>query len=313
MSFTVRPASTGWEQLPLPGTAAGYCWGWFKPAAAPDCVVIRLADETVRAEGAATRPILRQLLDAASIDVSQVTGWSVYGTLLDAQPLAAVMDQPVPVPPPGAAPEICLYVAGAQLPAPARVLATPHAAAGGDVAHIYDMIDTDWTLCLQLEKQLVLLRKQLTGMLTRITTIDRDLNPEERMHGDRQAKNDWQEARRWLKDSAAKLVRYIKEHDTGDTSNAGKREWFFKTYEQLVLPRRPIDNLVQVQRQFESHRKRLQILQTNMTTALQFAGSDGERRAQTVLERIARSVRDKRAKQRGRRENEPIRKKHLDN
>ena len=152
------------------------------------------------------------------------------------------------------------------------------ASRGGDVGHIFDMIDTDWNLSLLLEKHLVLLRKQLSNMLTRIQTIDRDLNPDERMYGDRQAKNDWQEARRWLKDSAAKLVRYIKEHDTGETSNAGKREWFVKTYQQLVVPRRPFKDLVQVQRNFESHRKRLQILQTNMTTALQFATSDGERR-----------------------------------
>jgi hypothetical protein len=313
MSFSLRPVSTAWEKLPLPGTAAGYCWGWFKPAAAPDCVVILLADENLRTEGASAAPTLRQLLEAAGVNFTQVTAWSVYGTPLDVQALAAVLDQPLPPHPLGAQPELHFSVAGAQSPLTAGPPAAPLAAVGGDVAHIYDMIDTDWNLSLQLEKQLVLLRKQLAGMLTRVQTIDRDLNPEERMHGDRQAKNDWQEARRWLKDSAAKLVRYIKEHDTGDTSNAGKREWFFKTYEQLVLPRRPIDNLIQVQRQFESHRKRLQILQTNMTTALQFAGSDGERRAQTVLERIARSVRDKRAKQRGRRENEPIRKKHLDN
>src|SRR5262249_53192800 len=145
-----------------------------------------------------------------------------------------------------------------------------------------------------------LLRKQLSGAQTRITTIDRDLNPEERMYADRQAKNDWQEARRWLKDSAAKLARYIKEHDTGDTSNAGKREWFVKAYEELVIPRRPFEKLIQVQRTFESHRKRRKILQTAMTTALQFATSEGERRAQMVLERIARSVRDARAKRRGR-------------
>lgn len=274
---------------------------------------MRLADETLRAEGPSPAPTARQLLQATGLDVAQVAGWSVYGTPLEAQALAAVLDQPIPPPPPGADAELCIYVAGAASPVASGALAMPQAAAGGDIAHIYDLIDTDWNLSLLLEKQLVLLRKQLAGMLTRITTIDRDLNPEERMHGDRQAKTDWQEARRWLKDSSAKLLRYIKEHDTGDTSNAGKREWFLKTYEQLVLPRRPIDNLVQVQRQFESHRKRLQILQTNMTTALQFAGSDGERRAQTVLERIARSVRDKQAKHRGRRENEPLRRKHLDN
>jgi len=311
MSFAVRPASHTWEQIALPGTRAGLCWAWFKPAAAPECVVIRFPDETFGAGADTPIVSIRDVLQAAEVDPNQVSGWSLYGTSLDRGVLTAALDRPLPPPTAGAQPELRVYIAGMSSQAAPTTTAVS-TSASQDVGHIYDMIDTDWNLSLQLEKQLVLLRKQLSGMLTRITAIDRDLNPEERMHGDRQAKTDWQEARRWLKDSAAKLVRYIKEHDTGDTSNAGKREWFVQTYEQLVVPRRPIDNLIQVQRQFESHRKRLQILQTNMTTALQFAGSDGERRAQTVLERVARSVRDKRAKQRGRRENEPIRKKHLD-
>jgi hypothetical protein len=310
MSFALRPASATWEQLPLPGSAAGFCWAWFKPASAPDCVVVRFPQEMFRAGTESPAASARQVLQAAGIGPDQVRGWLVYGTPFDPSVFAAVLDRPLAPPPSGVKPELRIQVSATGLSA-AHVGAMPMTA-NPDVGHIYDMIDTDWNLSLQLEKQLVLLRKQLSSMLTRITAIDRDLNPEERLHGDRQAKTDWQEARRWLKDSAAKLVRYIKEHDTGDTSNAGKREWFAQTYEQIVLPRRRIDNLVQLQRQFESQRKRLQILQTNMTTALQFAGSDGERRAQMVLERIARSVRDKRAKDRGRRENEPIRRKHLE-
>ena len=31
MSFFARPASTEWEQVPLPGSTAGFCWAWFKP------------------------------------------------------------------------------------------------------------------------------------------------------------------------------------------------------------------------------------------------------------------------------------------
>jgi hypothetical protein len=310
MYFAARPASTTWEQLPLPGSAAGCCCAWFKPPTAPDCVVLRLPEQTFPPGHEVPPVTARQLLQAAGIDPGHVTGWTVYGTPVDVRGLAAVLDLPIPPLAAAAEPEICVYAAGLPPRPAANVL--PPAASGGELSHVFDQIDTDWTLSLLLEKHLVLLRKQLSGMLTRVTTLDRDLSPEERMHGDRQAKNDWQEARRWLKDSAAKLVRYIKEHDTGETSNAGKREWFHSTYDQIVLPRRPVDNLLQIQRNFESHRKRLQILQTNMTTALQFAGSDGERRAQQVLERVARSVRDSRAKARGRRENEPIRKKHLD-
>jgi hypothetical protein len=308
MSFAARPESTAWEQILLPGSAAGYVWAWFKPPAAPDCVVIRLPDETLQAGSNSPHPTPRELLQATGVDPAGVSGWSLYGTP-QTRGIATLLDQSLPQPAAGADPELCIYVASSQLPtmsdATARV-------GGRDVGHIFDMIDTDWNLSLLLEKHLVLLRKQLSAMLTRITTLDRDLNPDEGLYADRQAKNDWQETRRWLKDSAAKLVRYIKEHDTGETSNAGKREWFVNTYQQLVSPRRPIENLVQLQRNFEMHRKRLQILQTNMTTALQFATSDGERRAQQVLDRISRSVRDARAKRRGRRENEPIRKKHLD-
>jgi hypothetical protein len=309
MSFAARPASITWEQIPLPGSVAGFYWAWFKPPAAPESLVIRLPDETFQASPTRPTATPRALLHAAGVDPHQVSGWSLYRAPVETSGIATLLDQPIPPPPAGAEPELCVYVAAFASPSLPDAMA---GSGGGDVGHIFDMIDTDWNLSLLLEKHLVLLRKQLSGMLTRITTLDRDLNPEEGLYADRQAKNDWQEARRWLKDSAAKLTRYIKEHDTGETSNAGKREWFVNTYRQLVVPRRPLENLVQLQRSFETHRKRLQVLQTNMTTALQFAGSDGERRAQMVLERITRSVRDKRAKQRGRRENEPIRKKHLD-
>ena len=150
-------------------------------------------------------------------------------------------------------------------------------------------------------------------MLARLGTLDRDLNPDERFHGDRQAKTDWQEARRWLKDAAAKLARYIKEHDIGETSAAGKRLYLQQTFEQIVATRRPVDNIVQLHREFEGYRKRLQILLNNMNTACNAAGQDGERRAQEVLRRIDASVRGVRAKKRGRSEDfAKLRPKRLD-
>jgi hypothetical protein len=312
MSFATRPASTTWEQIPLPGSGAGFCWGWFKPVTAPGCLVVRFPDEIFRGAPLSPPATGRQLLHAVGIDPTRVSGWVLYGISCEATGLPSFLEQPIPPPPAGTDSDLCIYVTGDPPPLSAAPMTTLPAAER-DVSHIFDMIDTDWNLSLLLEKHLVLLRKQLSNMLTRIQTIDRDLNPEERMYGDRQAKNDWQEARRWLKDSAAKLTRYIKEHDTGDTSNAGKREWFANTYQQLVAPRRSMENLVQVQRNFESHRKRLQILQTNMTTALQFATSDGERRAQQVLERISRSVRDARAKRRGRvADDAKLKRRHLE-
>jgi hypothetical protein len=310
MSFAARPASTTWEQVPLSESASDFFWAWFKPTSAANCLIIRFPEGLFRRVADSPAVTARQLLQASGIDADGLIGCFLYGTPIRAGDVAAFLELPLSAPPAGADPELRLYFAS--LPSEALQDTTASAQAS-DVGHIFDMIDTDWNLSLQLEKQLVLLRKQLSGMLTRITTIDRDLNPDERMYADRQAKTDWQEARRWLKDSAAKLLRYIKEHDTGETSNAGKRGWFVNTYQQLVVPRQPFADLIQVQRTFESHRKRLQILQTNMTTALQFATSEGERRAQIVLERISRSVRDARAKRRGRLEdNSKLKRRHLE-
>ena len=63
-------------------------------------------------------------------------------------------------------------------------------------------MEADWFACQVLEKQLLLARKQLTAALGRLAALDRDLSPEERLHGDRQDKSDWQEVRRSLKDSS---------------------------------------------------------------------------------------------------------------
>jgi hypothetical protein len=311
MPFAARPASTTWEQIPLPGSSGGFFWAWYKPPAAPECLVVRLADKISRTGHEYAAVTLRTLLQATDIDPSSVSGCALYGSPFETRSIATLLDQPIPQPPAGADPNLCISVAG--LRAPIVADASERSTRGqDDVAHIFDMMDSDWNVSLQLEKQLVLVRKQLSSMLTRLTTLDRDLSPDERMYGDRQAKSDWQETRRWLKDNAAKLLRYIKEHDTGDTSNAGKREWFVRTYQELVLPRRPIENLVPMQREFESHRKRLQILLNNMTSTLAGATQDGERRAQQVLDRLSFSVRSARAKRRGRLEPGKLKRRHLD-
>ena len=88
----------------------------------------------------------------------------------------------------------------------------------------------------------------------------------------------------------------MKEYDTGDTSAAGKKEWFEQTYEQVILPRRAIDNLQQVAKEFDGYRKRLQVLLSNMTMAHANAAQEGERRAQQVLNRLAARVRTARTK-----------------
>ena len=116
--------------------------------------------------------------------------------------------------------------------------------------------------------------------------LDRDLSPEERLHGDRQDKSDWQEVRRSLKDAATKLNRYVKEHDVGETSAAGKKVWFTEVFRKFVEPKRPCEEIFELHREFEAYRKRLQLLLQNMGLAHTNVAQEVERRAQQVLFRL---------------------------
>jgi hypothetical protein len=303
-SFAVRPPSTAWEQIPVPECPAGFVWAWFKPKPAPSGVFLRLADLPQPSDRPNVAPTLRRLLRAVGIEAMDVALCYLYGIAVDLRTAGgAYLDQPLTEPPQGADPNIVVLMAAPPPSSRQSVGAAPtFLSAGAELAHVYDDIDADWNITLQLEKQLVLVRKQLASMLSRLGTLDRDLTTEERLHGDRQAKTDWQEARRWLKDAAARLARYIKEHDVGETSAAGKRLHLQEAFEQFVARRRPVDNIVQLHREFEAYRKRLQILLNNMNTAYNGAAQDGERRAQEVLRRISASVRNVRAKKRGRTE-----------
>jgi len=201
-------------------------------------------------------------------------------------------------PPPGADPNIVVLIDAP--PAESLSVASPSVAAmGADLVKVFDEMEADWSASLLLEKQLMLARKQLAGTLSRLAALDRDLSPEGRLHGDRQDKSDWQEVRRGLKDAAVKLSRYIKEHDVGETSAAGKRDWFEQTYQQFVVPRRPFEGLLPLHREFESYRKRLQILLSNMNLANKNVAQEAERRAQQVLSRLGSRARSAQTKTTG--------------
>jgi len=302
-AFAARAPSTAWERVSLPECAFGFAWAWFKPPTAPGAVLLRLPDQSSRADQSSAAPALRHLLQSVGIDLADVEVCYLYGIAVDPRAAGAPLDGPLEPPPPGADPNIVVMVS-------AGLHSSPQSARGAqklsairpETAHIYHAIDADWDIALQLEKQLVILRKRLSTMLARLGTLDRDLTTEERLHGDRQAKTDWQEARRWLKDAAARLARYIKEHDLGETSAAGKRLQLQQIFETIVAPRNAVDNIVELHREFEAYRKRLQILLNNMNTAHNGAAQDGERRAQDVMRRISGSVRNVRAKKRGRNE-----------
>jgi hypothetical protein len=88
----------------------------------------------------------------------------------------------------------------------------------------------------------------------------------------------------------------MKSFDIGDTSAAGRKNVLEQTYGQMIVPRREFPRLEQTQRDFEAHRKAMSTLQSTMNTALSIAATQGERRAQGVLSRIAAKIRDAQTK-----------------
>jgi len=292
-----------WETVSLPGSPDVMFWVWFKPAHFPQGLVLRIPETAFRNDPQQGDLTLRRLLTAVGVDAALVVSCSLYGVPYDGlQGRAPVFDHALPPPPPGADPNIVVQVAAAPpppsippVPATATVpMAGVPTSAAGNVAAIFERIEADWQASLQIERQVMLLRRQLADMLQRLNSLNRDLTPEERLHADRKDRSDWQAARRWLRDLSTRLSRCIKDQDIGDTSIAGRKKWFEETYEQLIVPRRPFEGLQQMQREFESYRKMQQSLLSNMNSVHSSAQQNGERRARQILTRIAAAVRSNR-------------------
>jgi hypothetical protein len=231
---------------------------------------------------------LRNLLRAAGIDPQIVSIWYLYGIPCESRGgTAPTFDQPLAEPAAGADPNIVVFV-DAPVPVipPAEYAPAATVAMSANLVQVFDEMEADWFACQVLEKQLLLARKQLTAALGRLAALDRDLSPEERLHGDRQDKSDWQEVRRSLKDAATKLSRYVKEHDVGETSAAGKKVWFTEVFHKFVEPKRLCEEIFDLHREFEAYRKRLQLLLQNMGLAHSNVAQEAERRAQQVMSRL---------------------------
>lgn len=294
--FLARVPSANWEQIPLRGTG-GFYWVWFKPQAVPNGCIIRIPDESfaatqAHAETGLARLTMRHLLGEIGIDPAIVSLWYQYGAACEGRAgTSAAFDQMIAPPPAGADPQIVVLVDVPAAGSPFSQPPIPGIACVTTLTKVFDEMEADWYAVLLLEKQLLLARKQLTNALGRLAALDRDLSPEERLHGDRQDKSDWQEMRGGLKDAATKLSRYVKEHDVGETSAAGKKHWFAEVYQKCVAPRQPFDGLLPLHREFESYRKRLQILLQNMQLSNTNVAQEVERRAQQLLFRIGSRAR----------------------
>jgi hypothetical protein len=305
--FAARPPSPTWERVAPADCPQNAIWFWIKPPHVPHGLILRIPDEIYLSyPQLAAAWSMRKLLLTVGIDPACVAGWQLAGVAYDAMNgTSPFLDAAIPRPMPGMDPQIVVTVqpplvmpiAMAPLvpqsaPQPVAATQSNTPSTPGSIGELYDRIETDWAATREIEKDLTRLRKSLVDMMARLKTLNRDLTPPERLYSTIQDKKDWTDARRWLRDSSSRCWRCIKDHDIGDTSSAGQRKWFEETYQQFVIPRRPHDNLQQAQWDFENYRKLVQTLHNAMSNALSMAAIDGERRAQTVLARIAAKVRE---------------------
>lgn len=285
----------------MPDAPACAVWAWFMPPQAPHDVLFQIADDVYRAF--CTVLTLRRLLAAAGIPLQEAVSWTVQGMSYPVQGgMNPLLDQPVP--PPGPAgiavklrmPSDPIAAAVAPMPvasgSPEQSSAPPSAGARS----VLEAIDAEWQSIILLERQLDALRRQLSGVQGTMQTLNRDLDPDERLYSDSMDKKDWSDTRRWLRDALAHVSKAIRSHDIGVTSAAGSRRRFEQLYKDYVEPRRPFPGMEAEQLAFEQHRKTTQSLLQQMQSTHAFATRDGIQRAQQVLARIAVRVRAARAK-----------------
>ena len=298
MYFAQRPPSTVWEQIPFADEPHSFFWAWFGPfwRAAGNRPAPGFPSKRFATQVAAQPLTMRLLLAAVQVDPAWVAVWSLYGNPYDGQQgMNPALDFLIPEPGAGADPMIHVFLnpaATSQVPLPPMSAAVPL----GDASDVFLRMDAEWNASLQLEPLLAAAAKQLNGTLLRINSLNRDLSSEEGRVADQLDIHEWQDTRRALRDVAARLSRFLKDHHLGMTSSIGKRGAYELIYQQYVVPRRNFEGLGQAERDFEQYRKTMQTLLNNMNAAQTSAAQEGERRAQQVLSRIAAKVRTARSR-----------------
>lgn len=291
----------------LPGLTL---WAWFRPQQMPSGVTIGIPPEVSQSYPSGLPFSTADLLLSAGIGLPQFQAVSLFGGAWQpAAAFAAYLNQPVPVPTADVRPEVGLlvleqtavpagFVQSPQMGFDATDFAEPTDAAPATTGQMYDRIETAWKSAIQMERQLAGVRQKLSGMLNSLNKLDRELTPEERLSADREDKDNWEEARRWARDLAAKCHREIKQFDIGLTSAAGRKNSMQAFYEQVIEPRQPCRDLETYRREFETYRKDMVNLQRAMTSAVQAASQNGTQRAQRVLSSIGKKIRERRRRMR---------------
>ena len=332
--FTARHPSTTWEALPIARCPGMAVWAWFRPAAMPSSVTVMVPVEVSSAYPAGLPFSVSDLLMAAGIDGSQFLAVSLYGApWQQAQAYLPYLNQVIPSPVLGASSEILLSVFEAAYSAfpvvqpaviqPAVGQATvgattdwgqhgiaPVTAAseevpshGGDEEifggkSLYDRIEASWNAAVQMERQMTGLRQKLSTLANTLSKMDRDLSPEERLAADREDKDGWEDARRWVRDLAGKCHREVKAFDIGMTSSAGRRTWMEQTYQTVIEPRVESAELETYRREFETYRKDTMNLQRAMNSAIQAATQNGISRSQRITGSIQKKIQARRRQMR---------------
>jgi hypothetical protein len=269
-------------------------WVWFKPQHLPNAIVLQVPPDAGPSIAAVSVKFVVQML---GVDPAFVPMCSLFGVSFEGQGgTASYFDQAITVVPAGSDPNIVIYVD----PPPMQAAQSYYPEASHNeseteftddqVDEIFDSMERDWKGSVQADRQLQSLQKQLLDLQVRLGTMNRDLGTDERLYSDRSDQDDWQEARRALRDAATRLARYIKEMDAGETSYAGKKRWFVDIRKTYVIPRTTFDGMEAARQEFEIYRSTMQNLVSRMQAAYHHARQEGEVRANQVLSRIASKV-----------------------
>ena len=249
---------------------------------------------------------IRQLVVATGLDSAQILCWTLNGMTFDGGGgTSPLLDQLLPPPVAEVNLDISVWMTPAQQPLwpgfpPAfpgfsDSATGPPAFAAGSVsatdAQLLDAIESTWNAVLNLETRVATMRKELGSNISRINSLNRDLSADERRTCDSKDIQDWNDARRWLRDSHSVLSRSVKEIDVGTTSGAGRRHKFEEIYRNHVVPRLPFPGLTQAVNEFDSYRKILQSVIAAAQASISKAGREAEQRANSVLHRVAAKMR----------------------
>ncbi|NQV26831.1 MAG: hypothetical protein HQ518_20965 [Rhodopirellula sp.] len=294
VAFALRPPSANWETVQLPTNPPRAFWAWFKPQHLPTAIVLQFPP----GDGSSAVPVTpRHLAQILGLDPACVPMCSLFGFSFPGQGgTAPYFDHAITGPPAGADPNIVFYVDPPPMQAttayvePSDCDEHDSEFTADQIEEIFDSMERDWKGSLQSERQLQSLQKQLLDLQVRLGTMNRDLGSDERLYSDRSDQDDWQEARRALRDAATRLARYIKEMDAGETVYAGKKRWFVNIRKSYIIPRITFDGMGSARQEFEVYRSTMQNLVTRMQSAYHHARQEGEVRAQQVLNRIATKV-----------------------